>query len=107
MRYVFLSILAVLIPKFSFADEQWATDPNAQGVSSSGDRHLDQVLPGEEITTANGKKMKVWSTRGPVPVSRAPEPFEDREKSTLDGSRVIVDESIAAERNRPRPRNGN
>ncbi len=35
----------------------------------------EQFLPGEEVVSPTGQKMKVWSTKGPVPVSRAPEPL--------------------------------
>ncbi len=51
----------------------------------------EQFLPGEEVVSPTGQKMKVWSTKGPVPVSRAPEPFEDREKSLLPEGGVVVD----------------
>jgi len=30
---------------------------------------LPPVLPGEEVETRTGKKMRVWSSSGPVPVS--------------------------------------
>lgn len=34
-----------------------------------------EPYPGEEVTNAQGKTVKRWSTRGPVEVSRAPQPF--------------------------------
>ena len=58
--------------------------------SSANFNKTQRFLPGEEVITPTGKKMKVWSSEGPVPVSRPPEPFEDREKSVLQGN-VIVD----------------
>lgn len=36
------------------------------------------VIPGEEVTTGEGRKSKIWTTQGPVPVSPAPEPFENK-----------------------------
>lgn len=34
------------------------------------DPRLPPVLPGEEIVTESGKKMRVWSSAGPVPVNQ-------------------------------------
>lgn len=51
-----------------------------------------EPLPGEEVVTSTGKKMKVWSTEGPVKVSPPPQPFDDPHKSTLDGVGVLVDQ---------------
>jgi hypothetical protein len=31
-------------------------------------------MPGEEIVTETGQKMKTWSSSGPVPVNRRPPP---------------------------------
>ncbi len=36
-----------------------------------------QLLPGEEVVTPTGQKIKVWSTVGSVPVEKASEPFEE------------------------------
>ena len=58
--------------------------------SSNYDKTEDRFLPGEEVVTPTGKKMKVWSARGPVRVSPPPQPFDDPEKQRLpDG--IIVD----------------
>jgi hypothetical protein len=35
---------------------------------------LPPVMPGEEIVTETGQKIKTWSSSGPVPVNRRPEP---------------------------------
>jgi hypothetical protein len=34
------------------------------------DKRLPPVLPGEEIVTESGKKMRVWSSAGPVPINQ-------------------------------------
>lgn len=68
--------------------------------SSSNFNKTDRLLPGEEVITPTGKRVKVWSTKGPVPVDRAPEPFEDREKSVLQGSHIVIDAERAADRDR-------
>ena len=38
------------------------------------DPRLPPVLPGEEITTESGKKMRVWSSSGPVPINQPTPP---------------------------------
>lgn len=50
------------------------------------DKRLPAVMPGQEVT-ANGKKMKVWSSSGPVPVSEPPEPWR------RDSGQIHVNES--------------
>lgn len=72
-------------------------------LSSPNFQKSDQFLPGEEIVTPTGQKMKVWSTNGPVAVDRAPEPFEDREKSVLDNAAVVVDVDDNVKRHHRRP----
>jgi hypothetical protein len=47
-----------------------------------------QPLPGEEVDTASGKKMKVWTTTGPVPVN--PPTYDNGHGSDLDDVDVIV-----------------
>ena len=52
-------------------------------------------LPGEEVVTATGKTVKVWSTEGPVPVRRAPEPFRDRAQGQFPrNAHIVVDEAL-------------
>jgi hypothetical protein len=66
--------------------------PSASSDQSSANYGKDKhYLPGEEVVTPTGQRLKVWSTKGPVPVSRAPEPFEDREKSTLSNIPIVVE----------------
>lgn len=36
------------------------------------DDRLPPVLPGEEVVTQTGQKMKVWSSSGPVPINQQP-----------------------------------
>lgn len=56
---------------------------------SERSKRLPPLLPGQEVSHG-GRKMRVWTTVGPVPVSPAPEPFKDREQVVTPGS-VIVD----------------
>lgn len=59
--------------------------------SSANIKKTEQFIPGEEVVTSTGKVVKVWSTEGPVKVGKAPEPFEDREKSVLPIGGVEID----------------
>ena len=86
---MFLSFLTV--------DTVLGQSSSSQENSASGDSpkiENSRPLPGEEITTSSGKKMKVWSTEGPVPVSQAPQPFEDREKTVIPNMGVVIDADI-------------
>ncbi len=85
-RVVFSFVFAVILFPFSaFADggeegrSQWIETKRPEfagtpGSDASFDKRLPPVLPGETVYDS-GKKMKVWSTSGPVPVSQAPEPW--------------------------------
>ncbi len=70
-----------------------ANAPVNKASDASFDKRLPPVLPGERVND-NGRDMRVWSTAGEVPVSRAPQPFEDREliEDALRNPGVIVDE---------------
>lgn len=54
------------------------------------DPRLPPMLPGEPVVRG-GKKMNVWTTSGPVPVSEAPEPFQEKNRIHVDDVDVIVD----------------
>lgn len=45
-----------------------------QPTTRQDDDRLPAVLPGEEVVTQTGQKMKVWSSAGPVPVNQQPTP---------------------------------
>lgn len=90
MAYAFRVLLIILIGSMvAWADgqdqgSQWAAPPDTtpnQASDASFDKRLPPVLPGETVKDS-GKKMKMWSTSGPVPVSQPPEPFQS------DGSNV-------------------
>ena len=98
--------LLVLFPALSWADGSPASEWTAQGQprptvtpntasDASFDPRLPPVLPGETVNDS-GRKMKVWSTTGPVPVSTAPEPWRNNHEEVLHhdthgGVGVIVD----------------
>jgi len=64
--------------------------------NTENDQRLPPTIPGQEMVVG-GKKVKVTSTSGPVPVSQPPEPWKDQHKETVKdifGSNggVIVDD---------------
>ena len=65
------------------------------GSDAGFDNRLPPVLPGEEVSDGS-KTMKVWSSAGPVPVHRAPDPGDGEspgQKLLEKGSiGVIVDQ---------------
>ena len=44
----------------------------------TADKRLPPVIPGERVSDS-GTDTRVWSTSGPVHVSKAPEPFKDQQ----------------------------
>ena len=80
-----------------------AATPN-RASDASFDKRLPPVLPGE-IVSDNGRKMRVWSTAGPVPVASAPEPWKlDLGHISPNGVGVIVDQRKDTNQ-QPRPSN--
>ena len=43
----------------------------------------EPAYPGEIKDTKNGKQVKLWSTKGPVPVSKAAQPFQNPKDQTI------------------------
>lgn len=72
-------------------NQQQPRQPASTSKASENYYKTDKFIPGEEVVTPTGKKMKVWSTAGPVEVSPPPQPFDDPSKQRLDGSQIIVD----------------
>lgn len=89
---------AVLADGFPVVDNQpeEGSQAAAPPAGPSGNYNKDrQFLPGEEVVTPTGQKLKVWSTEGPVSVSKAPDPFADPQRSGLPGdTHIIVDEAL-------------
>jgi len=52
---------------------------------------LPPVLPGEEVVTETGQKMRVWSSAGPVPVNPQPTSQPLPDSRSVGGVGVIVD----------------
>ncbi len=99
MRRLLITLVLGLIPITALADS--APDATAPQESGNYDKTGKQLMPGEEIVTPTGKKMRVWNTAGPVPVQRAPEPFQKtpQEQGLPNGLGVIVDQRSPGVRN--------
>jgi hypothetical protein len=100
-RFLPLTVIISLIPAVILASALSCEGAYADGNSSApqpryrrpttrqyNDR-LPPVMPGEEIVTETGQKMKTWSSSGPVPVNRRPPPQAVGNGAGLGG--VIVD----------------
>ncbi|HMO17881.1 MAG TPA: hypothetical protein PKA63_06695 [Oligoflexia bacterium] len=80
-------IIQVVIISLCVADEAYPeTDKGAEGANSfevGSDNNQSSIdspsYPGEEIKLNSGKTVRRWSTRGPVPVSGPPQPFDQVE----------------------------
>ena len=66
------------------------TQPKTPSQASENYYKTDKFLPGEEVVSTTGKKMKVWSTTGPVAVSSPLKPFDDPNQQ-INGSNIIID----------------
>lgn len=65
-------------------------DGNDKPTTRQDDDRLPPVLPGEEVVTQTGQKMRVWSSAGPVPVNQQPTP-QTLNGDGYGGVGVIVD----------------
>lgn len=85
LKLIRIFALLILLSTSAYADGKEAENSNK--VSSD-------TVPGQEVITPTGKKVKFWSTKGPVEVSKAPDPFSDPEKAKLPvDPHIIIDEN--------------
>jgi len=66
-------------------------EQSSQPTTRQNDPRLPPVLPGEEIVTETGQRMRVWSSAGPVPVNPRPTPQTLQGNNGYGGPSVIVD----------------
>lgn len=84
---VILSLAITSAPLLGYADSsdlppqrvpqhtpQRATVEHPTTTTRQYNDRLPPVMPGEEIVTETGQKMKTWSSSGPVPVNRRQDP---------------------------------
>ena len=76
-----LSVVAVVgfaTSSLVFADQgdngDDGNDEQDKPTTRQDDDRLPPVLPGEEVVTQTGQKMRVWSSAGPVPMNVQPTP---------------------------------
>jgi hypothetical protein len=87
-----LPVMAVVVlfgAALARADSTGLPGQPAGGITPSSkqyDKRLPPVLPGEEIVTETGQRMRVWSSSGPVPVNPPPP-----QQQPYGGVPVIVD----------------
>ena len=78
----------------AFADQgdtnDGSPDTDDKPTTRQDDDRLPPVLPGEEVVTQTGQKMRVWSSAGPVPVNQQPTP-QSLGGDGYGGPAVIVD----------------
>lgn len=73
----FLSVVASAVCLCSMSAQADQVDDDGDGsqpTTRQDDDRLPPVLPGEEVVTQTGQRMKVWSSAGPVPVNPMPTP---------------------------------
>lgn len=88
-------LLQSLCSARAFADGDEIHPSSLRGRSTPTTRQyndrLPPVLPGEEIETETGQRMRVWSSSGPVPVNIQPTPSNVEGNIGNSGVGVIVD----------------
>lgn len=67
------------------------TDGKPVDQSSSNFNKTGRYLPGEEVVTPTGKKVKIWSTEGPVPVNPPAQQYGDQAGWGSFSPNVIID----------------
>lgn len=105
MKLIFTALLIVPATVFADGPDSFDASANKQAPSQKSENFdkTKKFLPGEEVVTPTGQKLKIWSTEGPVPVSPPPQPFDDPSKQVLPpDSHVVVDESTIDNFNRRR-----
>ena len=88
------------------ADSEWAvpqpsaspTPVDSEDQSSKNFQKTGRFLPGEEVVTPTGKRMRIWSTEGPVPVTQPNPPGGQNSHGVPYGTEIIVDERAPTDR---------
>ena len=88
---VTLVICAALPMNSARADGKVAAESGANPTTRQYNDRLPPILPGEEVVTETGQKMRVWSSSGPVPVNPQPTPQQLPSGIGGAGVGVIVD----------------
>jgi hypothetical protein len=88
----FVALALCAVSSAALADQVGDDDQASKPTTRQNDPRLPAVLPGEEIVTETGQKMRVWSSAGPVPVNPMPTPQQIFGNGTNGaGLGIIVD----------------
>ena len=89
------AVVCLVISNPVFADQadngDDGSDDQDKPTTRQDDDRLPPVLPGEEVVTQTGQKMRVWSSAGPVPLNVQPTPQTLNGGYGYGGPAVIVD----------------
>jgi hypothetical protein len=85
-----VSACGVALADQSGTGDEAAAESNEKPTNRQDDDRLPPVLPGEEVVTETGQKMRVWSSAGPVPRNLQPTP-QTIYGNGYGGPDVIVD----------------
>jgi len=96
MRTIGIFLIAAVLFSCPLFAQDRAVDSQdrttAERLEGIDDSRLPPVLPGEEVVTSTGKRMRVWSSSGPVPVASPPEPTDPGYRVPASGEvGVIID----------------
>lgn len=76
--FTFVAVVCSVTSNPAFADQAGSgddgNDDQDKPTTRQDDDRLPPVLPGEEVVTQTGQKMRVWSSAGPVPMNVPPTP---------------------------------
>lgn len=86
----FLVLAVFAVSYTALADQVADDDQDSKPTTRQNDPRLPAVLPGEEIVTETGQKMRVWSSAGPVPVNPMPTPQQIFGNGTNGGGLGII-----------------
>ena len=98
-RAIFVAMFLLFAVQILLADDAKVPSDTMPSKESANYQKAEKLLPGEEVVTPTGQKIKVWSTEGPVKVNKAPEPFADQEKSVADDAHIVIDATEVLDRN--------
>lgn len=87
---LFLVLFVFVVSSVAVADnDEIQPEKKPRAGSENYYKPQKELLPGEEVITPSGKKIKVWSTQGGVETSRPPDPFANSTNPPIGG--LIVD----------------
>lgn len=93
---VFSILLVCFTAQADFYSEDLPAEVKKQEVqpeaAPSLDPRLPPVIPGQEVNAGGGRRVRMISTTGPVPVATLnPQPSPSLGSSILEGAGIIVD----------------